>query len=372
MHKIIPAIIVTALVCFHTSATMLFVPNADFVCFVNTQSLNQSAFAKFIEEKTQPFTQNQSVSGLPDKSELLKTFGLDEDSVESVFIAANLSRVNPMTGQAPAPDNIDLLASVNLKSALDINQLAEAIKMAGAPLEAQSNMFKYKNIDVVQVQTTNPQTGTAMKFACFLINNGRCLVAGPEHSVQAAIDRAANRQNIKPTSAISELKTHAPSSSNFYMAYVLSPDVRKMLQADTAPQPGQPPARDPMSMAKKAGADLRGVCLAINCASDLDTRVTVRMGSDATAQQFTQFLDSMVISAAKMFLANSGQQLQFVNTLKAETVPKSCTRLSATLNQADIDALMAMAGGTMMTAPGGGSGSAGTPPNNSLQFDLTE
>jgi hypothetical protein len=371
MHKLIPAIIVTALVCFHASATMLFVPNADFVCFVNTQSLNQSAFAKSIENKTQAFTQNQSVAGLPDKSQLLKSLGLNEDSVEFVFIAANLSRVNPMTGQPPNPDNIDLLASINLNASLNINQLAEAIKTASTAQQAQSSMVKYKNMDVIQVQTTNPQTGAPIKFACFLINNGRSLVAGPEHSVQAAIDRAANRQNVKPTSAISELKTHAPNSSNFYMAYVLSPAVRQMLQTGTATQPSQPPARDPMSLARMAGADVRGICVAVSCQSNLDACVTARMGSDTTAQQFTQFLDSMVISAAKMFLANSGQQLQIVNTLKAQTVPKSSTRLSATLSQGDIDALMALAGGAMMAAPGGGSGPGATP-DNSLQFDLTE
>lgn len=317
------------------AAAVAIMPGADFVMTMDMDAIRGTGFNKSMEDMKAEFEEmarqmNPDAGAMQELQEKLKEVtGLEDDDISSVAIAVELDAVD--FDAAEPPKTIDAVAAIGLNKAMTTAQLGEALNELAKEEEVEIKEAEYNGVKVFLVPMDDVDAPIDV-VAIAMVSDDKVCVMGPQTAVEAAIDRAQTGTVAEISEGLAKVMGVAADGSQMILGMALTDQMKDMAgkQAESAPQ-------GPQGAAVRSMKSIEGVCFSMLVADDADIAVTGLFGQAEDAEAMKGFVDSMVISGAKMFIgmAAQGEPLPLLDSLQAVAEGNTAS-LVMTLSEQDI------------------------------------
>ena len=335
------------------------VPNAPIVLYADGSGLQDSPFvklAKKYEVELQAALTKNATNAIGDKQTKAKEFwesvktdlNIADDDV--VKWQASVNRGGMQFG-AGEPDfaQLDVLLVAELKKALNPEQVKTALlaadKKCGAGeaennadfTVAERNGAKLLSIFIKETDDTADMPTALRRLTCGFVGEGKILVAGPEKSVFAALERVESKTSAPKHSYIQKLFNDKEYG---FLAIGMFPQLKSFLSGAAArAQEG-----DPNQMAAKAMSNADGIAFTTKVTDKLTIALNLDMGQAEDAAMLKgQIWDAMVApmfqQVKPMIIGKVGGELPLLDTLKCAVDAKRMV-ISFDMKETDINNLI--------------------------------
>jgi hypothetical protein len=335
------------------------VPNAPIVVYADGSGLQDTPFvqlAKKYEAELQAIVTKNAANAVGDQQTKMKEFwesvkkdlNLADDDVVKWQISVNLGGMQFGAGE-PDFGQLDVLLVAELKKALNPEQVKTALLAADKKFGdgdaadkadltvAERNGAKLLSIFIKESDDTADVPAALRRLQCGFVGDGKILVAGPEKSVFAALERIESKTAAPKHSYIQKLFNDKEYG---FLAIGMFPQLKNFLSGAAArAQDG-----DPNKMAAQAFVNADGLSLTTKVTDKLTIALNLDMGQAEDATMLKgQIWDAMVAPMFQQFkpmiIGKVGGELPLLDTLKCAVDAKRMA-VSFDMKEADINSLM--------------------------------
>lgn len=299
------------------AAQVAIMPGADFVMTMDVEAARGTPFNKTMEAMSEEFEKlagqvNPDAGDMQElQNKLKQVTGLDDDDIASLAIAIELDAVD--FNASEPPKDINAVAAIGLKSALTSAQLGEAIRELAKEEGVEVEEKDVSGVTMYLIPVDDPDAPVDM-LATAMVSGDKVCVLGPQQAVEAAIERAQNGTTAELSKELQAVMGAASQGSQMVMGLAMTGQLKQLaaMQAESAPA-------GPQGAAARSIKSLEGVCVSMLMDNDADVAVTGLFGTVEDAEAMKSFIDSMVISGAKMFVGMmaQGEPMPLLESLKA-------------------------------------------------------
>ncbi len=335
------------------------VPNAPIVVYADGSGLQDTPFvqlAKKYEAELQAIVTKNAANAVGDQQTKMKEFwesvkkdlNLADDDVVKWQISVNLGGMQFGAGE-PDFGQLDVLLVAELKKALNPEQVKTALLAADKKFGdgdaadkadltvAERNGAKLLSIFIKESDDTADVPAALRRLQCGFVGDGKILVAGPEKSVFAALERIESKTAAPKHSYIQKLFNDKEYG---FLAIGMFPQLKAFLSGAAA----KAEEGDPNQMAAKAMSNADGVAFTTKVTDKLTIALNLDMGQAEDATMLKgQIWDAMVAPMFQQFkpmiIGKVGGELPMLDTLKCAVDAKRMA-ISFDMKEADINSLM--------------------------------
>ena len=335
------------------------VPNAPIVAYADGSGLQDTPFvklAKQYEVELQAIVTNNAAKAAGEGQMKMKEFwdsvkkdlGLADDDVVKWQASVGLGGIQFGAGE-PDFGQLDILLVAELKKALNPEQVKTALLAADkkcgdgdaedkADLTvAERNGAKLLSVFIKESDETADMPAAFRRLQCGFVGEGKILVAGPEKSVFAALERIESKTAAPKHSYIQKLFNDKEYG---FLAIGMFPQLKTFLSGAAAR--GQ--EGDPGAMAAKAFVTADGIALTTKVSDKLTIALNLDMGQAEDAAMLKgQMWDAMIAPMFQqlkpMIIGKVGAELPLLDTLKCAVDAKRMA-ISFDLKETDINNLI--------------------------------
>ncbi|MBO7532860.1 MAG: hypothetical protein J6T46_02640 [Victivallales bacterium] len=335
------------------------VPNAPIVLYADGSGLADNEFvklAKKYEVELQAMLTNNAAKATGDAQMKMKEFwdsvkkdlNLSNDDIVKWQVSVNLGGMQFGAGE-PDFAQLDVLVVAELKKALNPEQVKTALLAADkkcgdgdaedkADLTvAERNGAKLLSVFIKETDETADMPAALRRLQCGFVGDGKFLVAGPEKSVFAALERVESKTPAPKHSYIQKLFNDQEYG---FLAIGMFPQLKNFLSGAAArAQEG-----DPNQMAAKAMSNADGIAFTTKVTDKLTIALNLDMGQAEDAAMLKgQMWDAMVAPMLQqlkpMIIGKVGGELPLLDTLKCAVDAKRMA-ISFDMKETDINNLI--------------------------------
>ncbi len=335
------------------------VPNAPIVVYADGSSLQDTPFvqlAKKYEVELQALVTTNAAKATGEGQMKMKEFwdsvkkdlGLADDDVVKWQASVSLGGIQFGAGE-PDFGQLDILLVAELKKALNPEQVKTALLAADkkcgdgdaedkADLTvAERNGAKLLSVFIKESDETADMPAALRRLQCGFVGDGKVLVAGPEKSVFAALERIESKTPAPKHSYIQKMFNDKEYG---FLAIGMFPQLKTFLSGAAAR--GQ--EGDPGAMAAKAFVTADGISLTTKVTDKLTIALNLDMGQPEDAAMLKgQMWDAMIAPMFQqlkpMIIGKVGAELPLLDTLKCAIEAKRMA-ISFDLKETDINNLI--------------------------------
>ena len=335
------------------------VPNAPIVVYADGSGLQDTPFvqlAKKYEVELQALVTNNAAKATGEGQMKMKEFwdsvkkdlGLADDDVVKWQASVGLGGIQFGAGE-PDFGQLDILLVAELKKALNPEQVKTALLAADkkcgdgdaedkADLTvAERNGAKLLSVFIKETDETADMPAALRRLQCGFVGDGKVLVAGPEKSVFAALERIESKT---PAPKHSYIQRMFNDKEYGFLAIGMFPQLKTFLSGAAAK--GQ--EGDPGAMAAKAFVTADGISLTTKVTDKLTIALNLDMGQPEDAAMLKgQMWDAMVAPMFQqlkpMIIGKVGAELPLLDTLKCAIDAKRMA-ISFDMKETDINTLI--------------------------------
>ena len=329
-------------------------PNAPIVLYADGSGLADNAFvklAKKYEAELQAILTKNAANAVSDKQTKAKEFwesvktdlNITNDDIVKWQVSVNLGGMQFGAGE-PDFGQLDVLVVAELKKSLNPEQVKTALltadKKCGAGeaednadfTVAERNGAKLLSIFIKESDDTADMPSALRRLQCGFVGEGKILVAGPEKSVLAALERVESKTSAPKHSYIQKLFNDQEYG---FLAVGMFPQLKTFLSGAAARiQEG-----DPNQMAAKAMSNAEGIAFTTKVTDKLTIALNLDMGQAEDAAMLKgQIWDAMVAPMLQqvkpMIIGKVGGELPLLDTLKCAVDTK---RMAVTFDMKETD-----------------------------------
>lgn len=335
------------------------VPNAPIVAYADGSGLQDTPFvqlAKKYEVELQAMVTKNAAKAAGEGQMKMKEFwdsvkkdlNIENDDVVKWQASVSLGGIQFGAGE-PDLGQLDILLVAELKKALNPEQVKTALLAADkkcgdgdaedkADLTvAERNGAKLLSILIKETDDTADVPAAFRRIHCGFVADGKILVAGPEKSVFAALERIESKTAAPKHSYIQKLFNDKEYG---FLAIGMFPQLKTFLSGAAArAQEG-----DPNQMAAKAFVNADGIALTTKVSDKLTITLNLDMGQAEDAAMLKgQMWDAMIAPMFQqlkpMIIGKVGGELPLLDTLKCAVDAKRMA-ISFDLKETDINNLI--------------------------------
>lgn len=335
------------------------VPNAPIVLYADGSGLADNAFvklAKQYESELQAILTKNAANAVGDKQTKAKEFwesvkkdlNLADDDVVKWQVSVNLGGMQFGAGE-PDFAQLDVLLVAELKKSLNPEQVKTALLAADKKCGdgdaadkadmtvAERNGAKLLSLFIKESDETADMPNALRRLQCGFVGDGKILVAGPEKSVFAALERIESKTPAPKHSYIQKLFN---DNEYGFLAIGMFPQLKTFLSGAAArAQEG-----DPNQMAAKAMSNADGIAFTTKVTDKLTIALNLDMGQAEDAAMLKgQIWDAMVAPMLQqvkpMIIGKVGGELPLLDTVKCAVDAKRMA-VSFDMKETDINNLI--------------------------------
>ena len=346
------------------------VPNAPIVAYADGSGLQDTPFvklAKQYEVELQALVTKNAAEATGEAQmkmkeswdSIKKDLNLADDDVVKWQASVSLGGIQFGAGE-PDFGQLDILLVAELKKALNPEQVKTALLAADkkcgdgdaedkADLTvAERNGAKLLSVFIKETDETADMPAALRRLQCGFVGDGKILVAGPEKSVFAALERVESKTPAPKHSYIQKLFNDQEYG---FLAIGMFPQLKNFLSGAAArAQEG-----DPNQMAAKAMSNADGIAFTTKVTDKLTIALNLDMGQAEDAAMLKgQMWDAMVAPMLQqlkpMIIGKVGGELPLLDTLKCAVDAKRLA-ISFDMKATDINNLIKFLQATAGDAP---------------------
>ena len=336
------------------------VPNAPLVAYADGSAAQDNPFVKNLKQLESDFQAafaENSAKMAGEKQAKTKEFwesvkkdlNLEDDDIVKWQFSLSIGGMQFGAGE-PDFGQLDLLIVAELKKSLNPEQVKTALLNADKKCGdgdaadkadftvAERNNAKLLSILIKETDETHDMPAPLRRLHCGFVGDGKILVAGPEKSVYAALERIASKT---PAPKHSYIKRLFDDGEIGFLALGMLPQLKGFLSG--VAEKGED--GDPGKMAAKAFVTADGISFTTKLGTDkVSIALNLDMGQDEDAAMLKgQLWDAMVSPMLQqmkpMIIGQLGGELPLLDTLKCTTAGKR-TAISFDMKEADIKGII--------------------------------
>jgi|GEM_PF-1134907 len=322
-----------------------FVEGADVMFYMDSDAINQSAFAQTVEDLQPDEVKAESEAKVKAFTEAT---GLGEDDIKTLVLSMDIDGIDFQSQDPAQLENAQALLAVESAKAITLDQLKAGLTVLAGENAKNANMTvtEADGMQVLKLEPAEAQDGPDKAYAT-LGDDGKTVLFGfNTDSLKQGLARISGGEMASPSDDMANAIKKI-GQRHVRMVVVLPEDARAKIREGvqaTAAQGGMG------SMIAPFGT-VESLLISANTRENLDLYLSLDLGNNANATQAAGMLQSMI----PMFMMNAGQQLgpkAMQISQKIKIAPEeSVVTMSVNLTPDDITPPKAPAGGESGTTP---------------------